>query len=164
MFITFENICSEARIWIYQSTIELNKEQVLGISGFLVSNIEEWSSHGAPIKGSFSFYYNRFLIIAADTNFNATSGCSIDTSSRWIKQINSDFNLDFFDRSQGYLENEELKFFPILQARKYISSGIISSDTIILNNQISKKCDLDVNWKIKASESIFKRYFQNALA
>lgn len=164
MYITFENINSQARIWIYQSTIELNREQILEISKFLVPNIEEWASHGAPIKGSFSFYFNRFLIIAADTNFNETSGCSIDTSSRWIKQINSDFDLDFFDRSQGYFENEELKFFPILQAKKHISSGIITADTIILNNQISKKGDLDTNWKIKASESIFKRYFQNSLA
>ncbi len=164
MYITFENINSQARIWIYQSAIELNREQILEISKFLVPNIEEWASHGAPIRGSFSFYFNRFLIIAADTNFNETSGCSIDTSSRWIKQINSDFDLDFFDRSQGYFENEELKFFPILQARKHISLGIITSDTIILNNQISIKSDLEINWKIKASESIFKRYFQNELA
>lgn len=164
MYITFENINSQARIWIYQSAIELNREQILEISKILVSNIEEWASHGAPIRGSFSFYFNRFLIIAADTNFNETSGCSIDTSSRWIKQINSDFDLDFFDRSQGYFENEELKFFPILQARKHISLGIITSDTIILNNQISIKSDLEINWKIKASESIFKRYFQNELA
>ncbi len=164
MYITFENINSQARIWIYQSAIELNREQILEISKILVPNIEEWASHGAPIRGSFTFYFNRFLIIAADTNFNETSGCSIDTSSRWIKQINSDFDLDFFDRSQGYFENEELKFFPILQARKHISLGIITSDTIILNNQISIKSDLEINWKIKASESIFKRYFQNELA
>ena len=164
MYIKFENINSDARVWIYQSAVELKIEQISGISEFLVSNLEEWSSHGASLLGSFSFYYNRILIIAADTNFNAASGCSIDTSSRWIKQINSDFELDFFDRSQGYFENEELKFFPILQAKKYISSGIITSDTIILNNQISKKSDLEINWKIKASESIFKRYFQNELA
>jgi hypothetical protein len=164
MYITFENINSDARVWIYQSAAELNSEQISEISEFLVPNIEEWSSHGAPLKGSFSFFFNRFLVIAADTNFNTTSGCSIDTSSRWIKQINTDFRLDFFDRSQGYFENEELKFFPILEAKKFVSLGIITSDTIILNNQISKKNDLATNWKVKASESIFKRYFQNSLA
>ena len=163
MYITFEDINSDARIWIYQSAIELNEKQIAGISEFLISNIDDWSSHGAPIKGSFSIYFNRFLIIAADTNFNDTSGCSIDSSTRWIKQINADFDLDFFDRSQGYFENEKLKFFPILEAKKFISSGKIAADTIILNNQISKKSDLDLNWKIKASESIFKRYFLNAL-
>jgi hypothetical protein len=49
---------------------------------------------------------NRFVIIAADEDRLAASGCSIDSSVRFIKQLGQEFNLDFFNRLMVYVLRE----------------------------------------------------------
>jgi hypothetical protein len=152
---------SNSRIWIYQAPEILKKVHLDYINTFLANSIESWDSHGAPIKGSFKIFYDRILIIAADQSYNAPSGCSIDASGRWLKEINNAIGIDFFDRSLPYFdENHTLKYVPILEIKKYVTAGLILPDTYILNNQIQELNLLLNNWKIKAKESFLKRHFE----
>ncbi|MDZ7936146.1 MAG: hypothetical protein U5M51_14505 [Emticicia sp.] len=49
---------------------------------------------------------------------NAASGCSIDASTRWFKELGDALNIDFFDRSQAYFEGDEIKTFSIFSVEK----------------------------------------------
>jgi hypothetical protein len=126
---------------------------------FLIGKIESWAAHGAPLKGSCKFFHNHFLIIAVDNNINLASGCSIDASTKWIKEINGIFNVDFFDRSQAFLEEEELKFFSVFEAKKVVNSEIILPNTLVFDNRITSKADLNIKWKVAAKDSFLKKYF-----
>jgi hypothetical protein len=163
MWVNFEELPKSSRIWIYQANRDFSEIEQGTISEILKQGISNWNAHGAPLLGSFKFENNRFLIIGLDEHQNAASGCSIDSSTKWIKQINERFNIDFFDRSLIYLENGELQICSIFGVKKAISEGKIKPTTTIFNNQITLLSQLEDKWKIKAENSFYNRFFETAI-
>ena len=159
MFLEFEQLHETSRIWIYQAQRELSEPELESLSVFLKNAVESWESHGKPVTGSFKFFHNRILVIAAANGFDEVSGCSIDTSTRWLKQILSETGIDFFDRSVPYFSGEEINYLPVFQIKTFIDLKTISADTYILNHQIDTISRLKKDWKVKASDSPFSRYF-----
>jgi hypothetical protein len=159
MVISFDTLPSTAKVWLFQADRVVDTITQEAISKFLVTHIDTWDSHGTPLKAGTAFFYNRILAIGVDTSRNSPSGCSIDTSIAWIKQIYDYFKVDFFDRSLLYFKDDTMKAIPIFEIKKYIVSGEILPETYILNSQISLKGDLSSRWKIRADASIIKRFF-----
>ncbi|WP_337041442.1 hypothetical protein [Emticicia sp. 17c] len=163
MYIAFEQLPSSARIWIYQANRALTDNEISIIETTLQPAVSQWAAHGAALLASVKVLHNRFVVIALDENQHEASGCSIDASTRWFKELGNQLNIDFFDRSQAYLDGNEIKTFSIFQPKKAIENGLINADTIIFvnNNNIHTLADLSTKWQIKASESYLKRFFSN---
>lgn len=161
MYISFEQIPSSARIWIYQANRTITDNELNEIENTLKPAVSQWAAHGASLLASVKVLHNRFVVIALDENQNEASGCSIDASTRWFKDLSNRLNNDFFDRSQAYLDGDEIKTFSIFQAKKAIESGLISPDTIVFvnNNNLHTLADLSSQWKVKAAETYLKRFF-----
>lgn len=166
MYIDFDKIPQNARIWVYQANRQLTDNEVNTTENYLKPAVNQWAAHGASLLASAKVMYNRFVIIALDQNMNAASGCSIDASTRWFKELGEALNIDFFDRSQAYLEGEEIKTFSVFQSKKAIESGLISPETIIFNNTtLSTLSDISNRWQIKAIDApTLKRFFVKTLA
>jgi hypothetical protein len=58
MYILFENLPVESRIWIYQSNRKFSDDEIIEIEKDLQSFIDEWMSHGTPLEASFITKYN----------------------------------------------------------------------------------------------------------
>ena len=161
MFIPFETLPDTSRIWIYQANRPLQAEELTEIQTFLTTQIDAWGAHGAPLKASFSVIKNQIILIAADESFQAASGCSIDTSSRWMKELGARFSVDFFDRSI-LCENEGDKLFSVspFQIKKHVAAGEITEQTRVYTQNIGLKIEL-ANWPQKAGESSWAKYFSS---
>ena len=109
MLIPFHKMPYYARVWVYQTNKNLSDSEVQIIQQVLENQINNWAAHGASLAGSVQVLYNRFVIVAVDEMQNQASGCSIDASTRWLKDLGAEMNLDFFDRSVAFLQNNELK-------------------------------------------------------
>lgn len=166
MYIDFDKISQNARIWVYQANRQLTDNEANTVENYLNPAVNQWVAHGASLLASAKVLYNRFVIIALDENQNEASGCSIDASTRWFKELGEALNVDFFDRSQAYLENGEIKTFSVFQSKKAVESGLISADTVIFNNiTLSTLSDLASKWQIKAIDApTLKRFFVKTLA
>ena len=165
MYTDFDKIPSSARIWVYQANRQLTDNEVDIVENFLKPAVGQWAAHGASLLASAKVLHHRFVIIALDENQNEASGCSIDASTRWFKELGSHLNIDFFDRSQAYLEGDAIKTFSVFQPKKAIESGLISPDTLIFaNNTVSRLSDLSNQWQVKASDTYLKRFFTPAVA
>jgi hypothetical protein len=159
MLVDFETLPDTSKVWVYQANRMLLGSEINEISNYLKTQISIWESHGSPLEASFQFFYDKFFVLGVNTESQYPSGCSIDTSTRWLKNIQQTFNIDFFDRSIAYFENENLNFFPILGAKKQVLTGKINPETTVLNHQINTLGGLKNNWKLKASDSFLKKYF-----
>lgn len=137
----------------------MTENEIKEIHDFLEVNMEGWAAHGAPLRSSLKFYYNRVMLVILDADYQKATGCSIDAFSDWIIELNQRLNVDLFDRSIAYFEEGELKFFPIFQAKRKVSEGLIQPDTKILNHLINTKSQIDSNWLISAKDSFMKTYF-----
>ena len=163
MLIPFENMPDHARVWVYQTDRKLLDAEVKLIQVALNEQITQWAAHGAPLAGSSEIIYNRFVIIAADELQNATSGCSIDASTNWLKSIGNQLGINFFDRSIAFMAGNEIQNAQLLELKKAVSDLIIVPETIIFNNLVANISDFKQNWKQKASGSWLKKYFTTQL-
>ena len=59
----------------------------------------------------------------------------------------------------SYRDGNMVKVVDIAGFKKLILKGTIKSDTIIFNNTLNIKAELNENWEIKASKSWCKKYF-----
>jgi hypothetical protein len=159
MFVEFESMPDSSRVWLYQTNRKLTEAESETAKQFLKDSINSWVTHGMPMKGSFSLLHDRILLIAADVDFQSPSGCSIDSSTRWLKDLGASLGVDFFDRSIGYFDGSELQFFSFFEAKKNVQSGVLKADTQIVNHQIATMADVKNGFTVSAAESFLKRHF-----
>ncbi len=162
MLIPFHKMPDYARVWVYQANKNLTDSEVQTIQQVLENQINNWAAHGASLAGSVQVLHNRFVIVAVDEMQNQASGCSIDASTRWLKDLGAEMILDFFDRSVTFLQNNELQTAEIGKIKSLVSEEILTPDTLIFNNLVPNIQEFNNNWHVKASDSWMKRYFQTA--
>lgn len=165
MYKEFEHMPINSRIWVYQASRTLTAGEVNKASYFLKNALEQWQTHGNALIGSFKFEFDRFFILAVDEQHAAPSGCSIDSSTHWLKQLGEEFGVDFFDRSLAYLENKEIKTIPVFSIKKAMEAGQIQADTWIFNTNVNKISEFIASWKVQATKHPFiSKYFKGKVA
>lgn len=166
MYTSFDSLPDSSRVWIYQTNRPLTTDETSFITHFLQDAVNNWAAHGDALKASFEIQHNRFVILAADETYHQTSGCSLDTSSRWFKELSQQLNVDFFDRTQLYLtENEKLNGFSPLQIKKEVESGSLQATSLVFTHQVANLGFLRKNWPTPANNIVaLKRYFKEAIA
>mgnify|MGYP003346403969 CR=1 FL=1 len=87
MFVNFQKLPEESRIWIYGAQDVISSENQKLISDKIIDFLNNWSHHGKPLTSSFTFIKNRFLVIGLDESKNPTGGCSMDTLQNLILDI-----------------------------------------------------------------------------
>lgn len=159
MLVDFDSLEDSSRIWIYQSNREFSESEVGEIKDKTEEFIEDWLGHGNQIKASCQIKYNHFIIIAADHNFNEVSGCSIDSSVNFIKELESKFKLDLTNKLNiSFKNNDNINIVSLSDFQNYAKQHKITSNTIVFNNLVSTKGDLTNNWEVTAENSWHKRF------
>ena len=158
MFVPFDSLEDSARVWIYQSVRKFTEAEKNTISGTLSTFTQQWVAHGNPLKTSFKVFYDQFIILGADENFNEASGCSIDGSVRAIGELDQQFNLNLFDRKKVAFLKEQVIVINQNDLSKSLEQGIWQAGTLTFNNVVSTKGELDTTWIVPASKTWLKRY------
>ena len=102
MYIPFENLPEESRIWIYPSNRKFSDEEIAEIDKDLEHFINTWSAHGTALEASFTIKYSRFIIIAINQDVHQATGCSIDASVAFIQSLEQKYNVDLLDIKRMY--------------------------------------------------------------
>lgn len=150
----YQELGPNSRAWIYQSSRELNEEEVIQIESAGKRFIEQWATHGKALSAALSIFHNRFIVLFADEAQVEASGCSIDASVHFIKQIEDAFKIDLFDRMQvAYEEDGKIKSMHLQEFREAIDNGVLPKDTQVFNNLIETKAEFEEKWKVPLEES-----------
>lgn len=149
---------SNARLWVYQSNRSLTNDEVKVISQQGKQFINDWSAHGAQLTAAFEVLYNRFVVISVDEQQASASGCSIDKSVQFIKELEKQFGIDFFDRLQVvYRKADGLESCSLAAFEKLATEGEVNEKTVVFNNMVASKKEFDSNWEVPVAESWHKR-------
>lgn len=163
MLSPFEALSPASRIWIYQADRTLNQDEQSSILKASEQFLQQWAAHGQALLASATIKHDHFLIIATDEGFNMASGCSIDSSFRFVQEIGTKFNINFFDRTNlAFLKDDKVLFVKMKEVKTAIGSGELNGTSLFFDNNLSTKSELDNRWIVKAEESWLKRYFQTA--
>ena len=168
MYVPFEEMPAQARIWIYQgsrllSQAEENYAQQLG-----QQFTSAWSAHGNALRASIKIFHHRFLIVAVDETYNPASGCSIDASVALVKELEEKFSTEresfsFFDRTKvAFLHQDEVFVESTAQLKQQVAEGKIKPETLTFNNLVRSKEQFEKEWIVPAKDSWIARYFKTA--
>src|SRR6476646_10689610 len=103
-----------SRVWIYQSSRSLHINESIEIKNMLQQFVVQWNSHGEAVKGFGELLFNQFIVLIADESAMGVSGCSTDSSVRLIREIESRFNINLFDRQMlAFVINDKIQLLPL---------------------------------------------------
>ncbi len=159
MYVAFKELPDNSRIWVYQADKNLTIEEEVTISLKLKSNVNDWAAHGAPLMASFQILMGKFIIMAVNEQLNAASGCSIDASTHWLKEMGKEMNIDFFDRKISYLSDNIVYSIELPMVKPSVMANKILPETVIFNNLVNTIGSFKQNWQQKAEDSWLKKYF-----
>ncbi len=156
---TWEDFSPATRIWIYAASRELSGEEVEKLNPVIASFAKNWVSHNLQLKATGFILENRFLILAVDESQAGASGCSIDKSVKFVRDIGDSLQVDFFNRLDFfYYEGEKLKNIHKDQLSTAYKNGEINDDTIFLDTLVQTKEDFESRWKTPLKNSWIKRF------
>jgi len=155
MQLSIKQMPLDARVWVYQSNRALSDTEVGVIEKAGNLFINDWAAHGASLKASFDVLYSRFVIIAVDEKQALASGCSIDKSVHFIKELEQMLTISLFDRMQvAYRGSEnEILACSLQEFEKLAAQHTITSNTMVFNNMVTTKQAFDNEWEIPLKQS-----------
>jgi thiamine pyrophosphokinase len=153
-----------SRVWIYQSGKELTTEQTYQIQQQLNAFAQSWTAHNNQLKAAATVQYKRFLILVVDESQAGASGCSIDKSVRFMKELEVQYNINLFDRfNLAYKQDNIIRSVPRNQFEELIKAGTITQNTIVFNNLVQTLAELETKWEVPLKDSWHIQLFGNLL-
>ena len=160
MYVDFDSLSDSSKVWVYQSSREFTEKEVEGISKILRDFVEIWKRHSKDLRSSYKIRYNQFIILAVDESYNGISGCSIDASTNMFKRIEGKYNVDMFNKlNTAFKHGEHINIVSLSDFQKYVKKNKINSKTIVFNNMITTKKEMENKWELAAEDSWHSRYF-----
>ena len=159
MYIDFKELPEDARVWIYQSNRSFTPEEQAQLTSQLKAYLEEWTAHGSELLASFEIRYNRFIVIGANQNVHAVSGCSLDALVRFIQQLEQAYNVTLLDRMNvSYRQGEYIAYKPLIEFKEMVKDKAVSAQTIVFNNLVNTKWEYEEHWEVPLQESWHNRF------
>lgn len=147
--IPFDQLENEAKVWSYQSDRLLTDTEVQWINEQLTPFLQEWAAHGTKLKAYGEVANHAHLLLAVDESDHHASGCSIDTSVRFIKQLEKELGVSFFNRLKMLTQSgNELVYV------NYSDLGNLPEETLVFNNMVSNAGEFKNRWKVPVKNFI----------
>ena len=95
----FDGFSDDSRVWLYNASRPISPTE----AAFVQENLEHFASHWK----AHSTMLNEFTIaFVVDQSEASASGCSVDSSVRFVKELGKELEVDFFNRMQVVVENQ----------------------------------------------------------
>jgi hypothetical protein len=160
MYVPFENLPEESKIWIYQSNRKFSDDEFSAIETDLKAFIETWSAHGTSLEASYLLKYNRFIILAVNQENQIATGCSIDKSVEFIQSLEKKYAVDLLDKMNVTFKlGEHVAHKPLIEFKKMAKEKAVSENTIVFNNLVNTIEEFNENWEVPAADSWHSRFF-----
>ena len=154
-----------SRVWVYQADRKLSDIEAQEIKNDLDSFTTGWTAHNNQLKAAAEIRYNRFLILIVDESQAGASGCSIDKSVNFIKQIGERYNINLLDRfNLAYRVGNEVLSASRHNFEEMIKKGHINTTTIVFNNMIQNLKELQTKWEVPFKDSWHIQLFRDLVS
>lgn len=158
MFVNQDTLPEDARIWVYPSSRKFYPQEIAIVEQKLQDFVSSWKNDDENFKASFQLLHKRFIIFYADEVSQLTNA-DIDAQVAFVLQLQQEYDIELLDRmnvcfKQGaFIQYKDLKEF-----RKLLKSKSVNDKTIVFNNLIQTKDELDNNWEVPITESWYNRF------
>lgn len=155
----FQHLAPASKVWIYQSDRAFEPQELTEIKQLIAAFVQKWASHGTALFAGGDLLYSRFLILMVDESMAGASGCSIDSSVNFVRQLERQFQVGFFDRlSFAWMQNDQVELAPKSVFKQLFQEGIINENTLVFDNLVQNKAQLEAEWLKPIRDSWHKKF------
>ena len=154
----YDLLPNETRVWIYQSNRSFSDTEVERLRPLIRRFTTDWVSHSQQLRAFGDIFYYQFIVLMVDETQAGASGCSIDKSVYFIKEIENALQVNLFDRlTFTYKKGSEIMTAHRDAFSKLFKEGEINDETLVFDNLVKTKKDFDEKWIIPLKKSWHKR-------
>jgi hypothetical protein len=161
MFVDFEEIPEDAKVWVYPSSRKFYPNEVEKIEEKIKTFIESWKSDNENFKASYKFLHNRFIILTADDIATPLDNSDIESSVSFILSLQETYEVGLLDRMNVcFKQGEHVQYKDLKDFKKLLKNKALTGKSIIFDNLITTKQDFDNFWEIPIEESWYNRFLR----
>tara|TARA_R110002049_G_scaffold616_11_gene3601 strand:+ start:19776 stop:20261 length:486 start_codon:yes stop_codon:yes gene_type:complete len=161
MFVDFNEIPEDAKVWVYPSSRKFYPNEIEAIEEKIKTFVENWKSDNEDFKASYKFLHNRFIVLTADDVATALNNVDIDTSVSFILSLQQEYEVELLDRMNVcFKQGEHVQYKDLKDFKKLLKNKALTGKTIIFDNLITTKQDFEHNWEIPIEESWYNRFLR----
>jgi hypothetical protein len=161
----FASFPETARVWIYQADRAFTPYEEQSLTPALKQFASQWTAHKQALRADAAVLNSYFIVLVVDEDIHDASGCSIDSSVKFIKEIGAQLNIDFFNRLNAVVEMQNQ--FHLLSPKELqhkVESGLVHPQTAVFNNLVNTLGELRAEWLAPIETTWMKRYFNGVKA
>ncbi len=129
-----------SKLWIYGANRNFSTLENEEIQNHLNEFVSKWMCHGAALVANATIVFNRFIVLEVDEAVNTASGCSIDSSVKFLHEIDQKYALDLMNRMRFYYfdENNKIESVDRTTLKNQYSNNHINTETLIFDTLVQK--------------------------
>lgn len=158
MLVGYETLSEEARVWVYPSSRKFYPQEIEGLNKKLTDFTSNWKKEDENFKASFKLFHNRFIIFLAEENTEFTN-TDIDQQVAFILQLQQNYEVELLDKMNvSFKQGEFTQYKDVKTFKKLIKNKSVNAKTIVFDNLIQTKYELENYWEVPITESWYNRF------
>ena len=156
---TIDSMPAHACVWVYKAARHLSHAEQKLVHEHGAAFTSTWAAHGSQLDACVEVLHDRFVVVAVDEAQAEASGCSIDKSVGFIKQLEHDLNLMLTDRMVVvYEDGVEVTSCRLQELPELLKEGVITGDTIVFDDLVSTVGELYDRFRVPLRSSWMQRF------
>ena len=158
MFVNHNSLPEDARIWVYPSSRKFYPQEIEKLEEKILDFVSSWKKEDENFKTSFQLLYQRFIVFYTDENTQLTQK-DIDLQVGFVLKLQQEYEIELLDRMNVcFKQGEFIQYKDVKSFRKLLKSKSVNDKTIVFNNLIQTKEELENHWEVPITESWYNRF------
>tara|TARA_R110001592_G_scaffold78741_1_gene236012 strand:+ start:2349 stop:2831 length:483 start_codon:yes stop_codon:yes gene_type:complete len=159
MFVDYNTISEDAKVWVYPSSRKFYPTEIEEVEQKIKTFVENWKTDDENFKASYQFLYNRFIIFVADVSETTITNADIDASVSFILELQETYKIELLDKMNAcFKQGEFVQYKELKDFKKLVKNKAVTGKTIIFDNLVNNKEDLENFWEISIENSWYNRF------
>lgn len=158
MLTNFDQLEANAKVFLYPSSKKFHPELLSTITTKVNDFVTKWCDSN-NIDAGFDIKYQRFIIIAINNTKPITTSI-IDELVSFIFKLQLEHEIELLDKlNVCFKQGEYVQYKDVKEFKKLIKNKGVNKSTIVFDNLINTKHELETDWELPAEDTWYNRMF-----
>ena len=157
MVVDFKQLSDDAKVWIYPCNRKFYPQELVPINEKISSFMISWSE---SIEGdvSFQLLHERFIVFGVEEDVKITNK-HLDEQVAFILKLQLEYEVELLDKMNVcFKQGEFIQYKDVKEFKKLLKNKSVNEKTIVFDNLVQTKYDLEYFWEVPITESWYNRF------
>lgn len=154
MIVDGNQIPKWCKLWVFPSSRKFYPQEISELKESVEEFLNKWNNNGQSLSCAYKLVYDRFIIITVDDSEIILSLKAHDELAAFIQELEKRFEVILLDKiNVCYKQGDFVQYKDLIEFKKMMKSKGVSQKTVVFNNMITTKEELESGWEINIMDS-----------